>query len=86
MPPFESMTDFKVWDTVEPPEGTLDPYPLRPWLDNQPHISGYPAPPAIAVQIYQRGTMPTMMAMLQRGELIDRVVAWAAEELDGFKR
>jgi hypothetical protein len=24
--------------------------------------------------------------MLQRGESIDRVVAWASEELEGFKR
>ena len=26
-----SMTDFKVWETVEPPKGTVYNYPLRPW-------------------------------------------------------
>jgi hypothetical protein len=38
------------------------------------------------VQIYQRGTMPTMLAKLQRGESIERVIAWAGEELEGFSR
>jgi len=86
VPPFESMTDFKVWDNVEPPKGTLYSYPLRSWLDNQAYISGYPAPAPMAVQIYQRGTMPTMLAMLQKGESIQRAIAWAEEELEGFKR
>ena len=40
----------------------------------------------MAVQIYQRGTMPTMMAKLQRGDSIEQVVKWAEEELEGFKR
>ena len=75
VPPFDSMTDFKVWETVEPPKGTL--YSSAAVVPGQqPHISGYPAPPALAVQIYQRGTMPTMLAKLQRGESIqarDRV-------------
>jgi ABC-type glycerol-3-phosphate transport system substrate-binding protein len=86
VPPFQSMTDFQVWENVEPPKGTLYSYPLRSYLDNQAYIAGYPAPPAAAVQIYQRGTMPTMMAMLQRGESIPRVIAWAEEELAGFSR
>ena len=37
-------------------------------------------------EIYQRGTMPTMLAKLQRGESIERVIAWAGEELEGFSR
>lgn len=71
MPPFNSMTDFKVWEQAPPPGGTLYSYPLRSFLDHQPHIAGFPAPPAIAVQIYQRGTMPTMLARLQRSDTID---------------
>ena len=36
------------------------------------HIAGLPAPPDIAVQIYNRGTMPTMLAKLQSGQSIRR--------------
>jgi len=86
VPPFQSMTDFKVWENAAPPQGTLYSYPLRSFQNNQPHIAGFPAPPAMAVQIYQRGTMPTMLAKLQRGDSIPQVIKWAEEELEGFKR
>ena len=36
------------------------------------HIAASPAPPEIAVQIYNRGTMPTMMAKLLSGQSITR--------------
>ena len=29
VPPFASMTDFKIWDEVEPPKGTVYNYPIR---------------------------------------------------------
>ena len=25
------MTDFKIWEEVEPPKGTVYNYPIRPW-------------------------------------------------------
>jgi hypothetical protein len=40
----------------------------------------------IALQIYNRGTVPTMPAMLKSGRSIDEVIAWAADELTGFTR
>ena len=43
------------------------------------HIAALPAPPEIAVQIYNQGTMPTMMAKLLSGQSIPQVIAWAAE-------
>jgi len=86
IPPFGSMLDFKVWEEVEPPKGTVYNYPIRPWHKTQPSIAASEAPPEIAVQIYNRGTMPTMVAKLQSGQSIDEVIAWAQEELEGFVR
>jgi hypothetical protein len=45
-----------------------------------------PAPPEIAVQIYNQGTMPTMLAKLLSGQTIPQVIAWAEDQLVGFKR
>ena len=86
VPPFDSMLDFKVWEDVEPPKGVVYNYPLRPFHDAKPHIAAMPAPPDIAVQIYNRGTMPTMLAKLQSGSSIDQVISWASDELEGFSR
>jgi hypothetical protein len=38
------------------------------------------------VQIYNRGTMPTMLAKLRGGQSITQVVSWAENELEGFTR
>ena len=84
VPPFDSMLNFKVWEDVEPPKGTVYNYPLRPQHKGVVHIAALPAPPEIAVQIYNQGTMPTMLAGLQRGQTIPQVIAWAKNELEGF--
>jgi hypothetical protein len=86
LPPFEKMNDFKVWEDVGPPKGTVYNYPLRPWHNAQPSIAASDASPDIAVQIYNRGTMPTMFAKLLSGQSIDQVVSWANDELEGFAR
>jgi ABC-type glycerol-3-phosphate transport system substrate-binding protein len=86
VPPFDSMLDFKVWQEVGPPTGTVYNYPIRPFHKAVPHIAALPAPPEIAVQIYNRGTMPTMLAKLKSGQTIDQVIAWASDELEGFTR
>ncbi len=86
VPPFNSMLDFKIWKEVEPPKGTVFNYPLRPFHKAKAHIAALPAPPEVAVQIYNRGTMPTMLAKLKSGQSIDQVIAWANDELEGFTR
>ena len=87
IPPFQSMTDFKVWEQVEPPLGTVFNYPIRPFHNATPSIAAFPAPPEIAVQIYNRATMTTMVAkMTQGGQSMDAVIAWAQDELEGFAR
>ena len=86
LPPFPSMLEFPVWADVEPPKGTVFNYPIRKSHNEQPHIAAFPAPPDIAVQIYNRGTMPTMLSKLQSGQSAKEVIAWARDELEGFAR
>jgi ABC-type glycerol-3-phosphate transport system substrate-binding protein len=86
LPPFDSMLDFKVWQDVEPPKGTVYNYPLRKHHNSIANIACMPAPPEVAVQIYNRGTMPTMWAKLQSGQTIPQVIDWASNELEGFTR
>ena len=86
LPPFESMNDFQVWSEVGPPKGTVYNYPVRKTSGMKAHIAAFPAPTDIAVQIYNRATMPTMFAKLQSGQSIPQVIAWAKDELEGFIR
>jgi ABC-type glycerol-3-phosphate transport system substrate-binding protein len=86
VPPFASMTDFKIWDEVGPPKGTVYHYPIRASHHQQNWIACAPAPPEIAVQVYNRGTLPTSLAKLQSGQSIKQVQDWAQDELEGFVR
>ncbi|HET9018342.1 MAG TPA: extracellular solute-binding protein [Acetobacteraceae bacterium] len=87
IPPFLSMSDFGIWSKVQPPLGTVYNYPIRPWHKSTPSIAAYPAPPEIAVQIYNRATMTTMIGKLtQGGQSMKEVIAWAKDELEGFTR
>jgi hypothetical protein len=46
-----------------------------------------PAPTAIAMQMYSQATNTKMIAKVtQGGESIDKAIAWAASELEGFMR
>jgi hypothetical protein len=36
--------------------------------------------------MYHRGLHPTMLAKLQSGQSVKRVIAWAKDELEGFVR
>jgi ABC-type glycerol-3-phosphate transport system substrate-binding protein len=86
IPPFAGLRDFPVWAEQGPPKGTVTNYP--PHFDDQvPSISGAPAPPKIAVQMYFEATMTKMIAhCTTQGESVDKAIAWAADELEGFMR
>jgi ABC-type glycerol-3-phosphate transport system substrate-binding protein len=87
IPPYESMADFPIWERVEPPPGTVFNYPIRPHHHAQPVIAGAPAPPEFAVQMYNAGIMPLMVAQVtQRGRSIEQAIAWARRELEGARR
>jgi ABC-type glycerol-3-phosphate transport system substrate-binding protein len=86
LPPYAGLLDFKVWENVEPPKGTVYNYPNRPWHNQQPSLAAAEATPEIAVQIYNRAIHNQMMARLKEGQTIPQVIAWAQDELEGFAR
>ncbi|GAA0608183.1 extracellular solute-binding protein [Craurococcus roseus] len=88
IPPFASMTEeIRVWRDVEPPRGTVYNYPVRPHHKATPNVAFAPAPAEIAVQMYNQGIQAKMIArMVQNNEPIDRVLGWATQEVEGFKR
>ena len=87
IPPFLSMSDFKIWSEIEPPRGTVYNYPIRPFHNATPSISAYPAPREVAVQMYNRGTVTTLVAKITKGgQSMGQALSWAQDELEGFKR
>jgi hypothetical protein len=40
----------------------------------------------IALQVYNLGTVPTILAKLKSGRPIEEVIALAADQLEGFTR
>ncbi len=86
LPPFAGLLGFKVWETVQPPKGTVYNNPIQPWHKAQPSLTASEASPEIAVQIYNRAIHNQMMARLGQGQAIPQVIAWAHNELEGFIR
>jgi hypothetical protein len=80
-----SFLDNPVWESEGPPSGTEYNYPSRG--NEQIIVAGYPAPAAIAAQIYAEAVIPNMVARVtQTDESPDDAIAWASEELEGFLR
>ncbi len=86
IPPYLSMSDFKIWDEVGPPKGTVYNYPIRPWHDAEYYITGSSGPPDIGIQAWNRGLIPTMVSKLVAGQTIKQAIDWAKDELEGFTR
>jgi ABC-type glycerol-3-phosphate transport system substrate-binding protein len=85
IPSFESMRDFKVWEQVEPPKGTVYHYPPR--ANQVTWMAGAPAPASIAQQMYVQAINTKMIARCtQGGDSIDKTIGWAASELEGYMR
>jgi ABC-type glycerol-3-phosphate transport system substrate-binding protein len=85
IPAFEKLLDFKTWAEEGPPKGTLYHYP-NPHNHQQMSIAAAPAPPKIAVQIYTQGIQTKMIARHFQGEAMEKTLAWAAAEVEGFMR
>jgi ABC-type glycerol-3-phosphate transport system substrate-binding protein len=85
IPGYANLRDFKTWAEEGPPKGTVFNYP--PKADQIVSIAAAPAPVRIANQIYSQATMTKMIAKCtQGGESIDKTIAWASSELEGFMR
>jgi ABC-type glycerol-3-phosphate transport system substrate-binding protein len=85
LPSFEKLTTLKTWAEEGPPKGTLYHYP-NPHNHQILSIAAAPAPPKIAVQIYTQGIMTKMTARHLQGEAMEKTLAWAETEVEGFMR
>jgi ABC-type glycerol-3-phosphate transport system substrate-binding protein len=87
LPPFQSMSDFKVWETEGPPTGFEYNYPPKPHQKTEFNIAFAPAPAEIAVQAYNQAINTKVIARIaQGGESIDQALSWAERELRNFAR
>ncbi|HEX9465225.1 MAG TPA: ABC transporter substrate-binding protein [Alphaproteobacteria bacterium] len=85
LPTFKSYYDFDTWKTVEPPKGTVYNYPPRG--DEQLSVTGFPARPDVAAQVYNSALVVNMVSRVSQGkEKIDDVIKWASRELEGYLR
>ncbi len=83
LPAFQSFYDFDTWKTVQPPLGTVYNYPPRG--DQQLNITGYPARPDVAAQIYNQSIHSIMIAKITQGkEKVNDVIKWAQGECEGY--
>jgi ABC-type glycerol-3-phosphate transport system substrate-binding protein len=85
LPAFEKLTTLKTGAEEGPPKGTLYHYP-NPHNHQTLSIAAAPAPPAIAVQIYTQAVMTKMIVRFMQGEPLERTLAWAESEVEGFMR
>ena len=85
LPAFEKLTDFKIWAEIGPPPGTLYHYP-NPYNHQILSVAAQPAPPKIAHQIYTQAIHTKMIVRLIKGEAMEKTLAWAEGELEGFMR
>jgi ABC-type glycerol-3-phosphate transport system substrate-binding protein len=85
LPAYENLTTLKTWAEVGPPKGTLYHYP-NPHNHQKLSISASPAPPKVAQQIYTQATLTKMAVRFYQGEPLEKTLAWAEGELEGFMR
>jgi ABC-type glycerol-3-phosphate transport system substrate-binding protein len=85
LPAFEKLTTLKTWAEEGPPKGTLYHYP-NPYNHQTLSIAASPAPPKIAQQIYAQATLTKMCLRYYQGESMEKTLAWAEGECEGFMR
>ncbi len=85
IPSFEKLTTFKIWSEIGPPVGTMYHYP-NPHNHQILSIAAAPAPPKIAIQIYTQGVQTKMIVKHMQGEAMEKTLAWAESECEGFMR
>jgi len=85
LPSFEKMTTLKVWADAVPPKGTLYHYP-NPYNHQILSVAGAPAPHKIAEQINTASIQCQMAVRHYNGEPMEKVLAWAANEVEGYMR
>jgi ABC-type glycerol-3-phosphate transport system substrate-binding protein len=85
LPSFANLTTFKTWSEEGPPKGSLYHYP-NPHNHQILSMAASPAPPKIANQIYDQAIMTKMIVRHLQGETMEKTLAWAESEVEGFMR
>ena len=85
LPSFANLTTLKTWAEEGPPKGTLYHYP-NPHNHQVLSIAAAPAPPKIAFQIYTQAIQTKMIVRHMQGEAMEKTLAWAESEVEGFMR
>jgi hypothetical protein len=85
LPAYENLTKLEVWAEADPPKGTLYHYP-NPYNHQKLSIAASPAPPKVAQQIYSQATLTKMCLRYSQGEAMEKTLAWAEGECEGFMR
>jgi len=85
LPSFENLTKFPVWADESPPKGTLFHYP-DPFHHQTLSVACAPAPHKIAEQMYNQGIQTQMAVRFFKGEPLEKTLAWAEGEIEGFMR
>ena len=85
VPSFANMKTLKTWAEEGPPKGTLYHYP-NPHNHQVLSVAAAPSPPKIAQQIYAQGLMTKMTVRHLQGESMEKTLAWAEAEVEGFMR
>jgi ABC-type glycerol-3-phosphate transport system substrate-binding protein len=85
IPPYVKFNDFATWENEGPPKGAISHYPIKGG-DQKAGVTCSPAPPLIAAQIWSQAIQAQMIVRYAKGETMDKVMAWADGELEGFKR
>jgi len=81
IPQLKIMGSHPVWEEEGPPKGTI--YNYIPRGDEQLIVGGWPAPPEIAAEIYNRFIVPEMVAKATTGKMSPKeAMKWAAMELE----
>jgi ABC-type glycerol-3-phosphate transport system substrate-binding protein len=84
LPPYAKLRDFKTWSEEGPPKGSIYHYVTRG--DQVDVIACSPAPPAIALQIFNEAIQPKMVVRYAKGEQMETTLAWAQSECEGYMR
>ncbi|MFL5181086.1 MAG: ABC transporter substrate-binding protein [Microvirga sp.] len=85
LPAYEKLTTLKTWAEEGPPKGTLYHYP-NPHNHQTLSIAAAPAPTTIAFQIYTQAIQTKMVVRHLQGEALEKTLAWAETEVEGFMR
>jgi ABC-type glycerol-3-phosphate transport system substrate-binding protein len=81
MPQLKPLFAHPVWEEQGPPKGTT--YNYIPRGDENLIVGGWPAPPEVSAEIYNRFIVPTMVAKATTGEMSPKeAIKWAAGRLE----